>query len=109
VVALRPGSTEFEAAFGASIDAYDDFRSEFPTYQEIQNSWLDPSVGASWGLDRFETTAAKQARDLAKGARLILFDLATDFGTQITKFNNYPPSSWADSSPSSTPRRSAQR
>lgn len=90
MVALRPGSTEFEAAFGASIDAYDDFRSEFPTYQEIQNSWLDPSVGASWGLDRFETTAAKQARDLAKGARLILFDLATDFGTQITKFNNYP-------------------
>jgi hypothetical protein len=90
VVALRPGSAEFEAAFGAAVGAYDAFRSEFPTYQDIQNSWLDPSVGASWGLDRFETTAAKQARDLHQGARLLLFDLATDFGTQTTKFNNYP-------------------
>jgi len=81
---------EFEAAFGSAIDAYDRFTSEFPTYQQIQNSWLDPSVRASFGLDRFETTAAKQARDLAQGARLMLFDLATDFGTQITKFNNYP-------------------
>jgi hypothetical protein len=90
VVALRPGSAEFEAAFGAAVGTYDRFLSEFPTYQDIQNSWLDPSIGASWGLDRFETTAAKQARDLHQGARLLLFDLATDFGTQITKYNNYP-------------------
>jgi hypothetical protein len=90
VVALRPGTSEFEAAFGAVSGEFERFESEFPTYQQIQNSWLDPSVGASWGLDRFETTAARQARDLRVGSRLLLFDLATDFGTQITKFNNYP-------------------
>ena len=64
MVALRPGTAEFDAAFGGSLNEYEAFSSEFPSYQEIQNSWLDPSVGASWGLDRFETTAAKQARDL---------------------------------------------
>jgi len=90
MVALRPGTAEFEAAFGAAVANYEAFKSEFPSYQEIQNAWLDPSVGASWGLDRFETTAAKQARDLHQGTRLLLFDLATDFGTQITKSNNYP-------------------
>jgi len=90
MVALRPGSAEFEAAFGSAVGAYELFQSEFPTHQQLQNSWLDPSVGASFGLDRFETTAAKQARDLHQGARLLLFDLASDFGTQITKFNNYP-------------------
>ena len=90
MVALKPGTNEFGAAFGAALSEYDDFESEFPTHQQIQNSWLDPSVGASFGLDRFETTAARQARDLRKGARLLLFDLASDFGTQITKFNNFP-------------------
>lgn len=90
MVALRPGTSEFQAAFGAALKDYERFESEFPSYREIQNSWLDPSVGASWGLDRFETTAAKQARDLHKGAQILLFDLATDFGTQITRFNNYP-------------------
>ncbi len=90
MVALRPGTSEFGAAFGAAIDEYANFESEFPTHQQLQNSWLDPSVRASFGLDRFETTAARQARDLRKGARLLLFDLATDFSTQSTKFNNYP-------------------
>ena len=90
MVALRSGTAEFEAAFGSALNEYDTFASEFPTYQQIQNSWLDPSVGASWGLDRFETTAARQARDLRKGARLLLFDLATDLGTEVTKFSNFP-------------------
>jgi hypothetical protein len=90
VTALRPGTPEFGAAFGAALSEYDDFESEFPTHQQIQNAWLDPSVGASWGLDRFEITAARQARDLRSGSRLLLFDLATDFGTEITKFNNFP-------------------
>ncbi len=90
MVALRPGTTEFGAAFGAALGEYEQFDSEFPSHQEIQNSWLDPSVGASWGLDRFETAAARQARDLRKGARILMFDLSTNFGTQITKFNNYP-------------------
>jgi hypothetical protein len=93
------GHREFEAAFGAVSGEYERFESEFPTYQQIQNSWLDPSVGASWGLDRFETTAARQARDLRVGSRLLLFDLATDFGTQITKFNNYPTELLGASSP----------
>jgi len=92
VVALRPGSAAFEAAFGAALSEYDTFKSEFPSHQELQNAWLDPSVGASFGLDRFDTTAAHQARDLHTGSRLLLFDLATDFGTEITKFNNYPSS-----------------
>ena len=90
MVALRPGTSEFDAAFGAALGEYDQFVSEFPTHQQLQNSWLDPSVRASFGLDRFETTAARQARDLRKGARLLLFDLATNFSTQTTKFNNYP-------------------
>ena len=90
MVALRPGTAAFEAAFGAALDAYDNVASEFQTHQQLQNSWMDPSIGASFGLDRFETTAAKQARDLAKGARLLLFDLASDFGTATTSFNNYP-------------------
>ena len=90
MTALRPGTPEFGAAFGAALSEYDDFESEFPTHQQIQNAWLDPSVGASWGLDRFEITAARQARDLRSGSRLLLFDLATDFGTEITKFNNFP-------------------
>ncbi|MBK7830484.1 hypothetical protein [Nannocystis sp.] len=90
MVALRPGSAAFEAAFGAALSEYDTFKSEFPSHQELQNAWLDPSVGASFGLDRFDTTAAHQARDLHTGSRLLLFDLATDFGTEITKFNNYP-------------------
>lgn len=92
MVALRPGSAAFEAAFGAALSEYDTFKSEFPSHQELQNAWLDPSVGASFGLDRFDTTAAHQARDLHTGSRLLLFDLATDFGTEITKFNNYPSS-----------------
>ncbi len=90
MVALRPGSAAFEAAFGAALSEYDTFKSEFPSHQELQNAWLDPSVGASFGLDRFDTTAAHQARDLHTGSRLLLFDLATDFGTEITKFNNFP-------------------
>ena len=81
MVALRPGSAAFEAAFGAALSEYDTFKSEFPSHQELQNAWLDPSVGASFGLDRFDTTAAHQARDLHTGSRLPLFDLATDFGT----------------------------
>ncbi len=90
MVALRPGSAEFGAAFGEAINEYERFESEFPTHQEIQNSWLDPSVGVSLGLDRFDTTAARQARDLHKGSRMMLFDLATNFGTEITRYNNYP-------------------
>ena len=90
MVALRPGTAEFEAAFGTSLDFYERFASEFPTYREIQNAWIDPSIGAALGLDRFDTTAAKSARDVANGCRLLLFDMATDFGTQITKLNNYP-------------------
>jgi hypothetical protein len=42
------------------------------------------------GSIAFEITAARQARDLRSGSRLLLFDLATDFGTEITKFNNFP-------------------
>jgi len=90
VVALRPGTAEFAAAFGAALNQYERFESEFPSHQELQNAWLDPSIGAALGLDRFETSAARQARDIHNGSRLLLFDLATDFGTEITRFNNYP-------------------
>lgn len=90
MVALRSGTAEFEAAFGTAVSDYEQFTSEFPTHQELQNSWIDPSVGAALGLDRFETTAAKQARDLRQGTRMMLFDLAADLGTEVTKFNNYP-------------------
>ncbi len=90
MVALRPGTAEFEAAFGVALTKYEKFQSEFPSYREIQNSWMDPSIGAAIGLDRFETTAAKSAKDVAKGCSILLYDLATDFGTEITRSNNFP-------------------
>ena len=87
MVALRPGTAEFEAAFGAAINQFEQFKSQFPTYHEIQNSWIDPSIGAALGLDRFETTAAKSVKDLANGCRILMFDLgAALLGRRGEKF-----------------------
>lgn len=90
MVGLRYGTREFQEVFGTDLSDLESFKSSLPSYQEIQLSWCDPSIRASLGLDRFETIASNQARDLRRGARGLLFDLAGDLGTEAAKFANFP-------------------
>lgn len=90
MVALKYGTPEFLEVFGADFSVLREFESSLPSYQELQLSWCDPSIRASLGLDRFDKIASYQAQDLSLGARSLLFDLASDLGTEAAKFVNFP-------------------
>ena len=74
MAALNPGSVEYQALFGG---APEEFVSLSPSYREIQNSYLDPSVRTGLGMDRFDLVAAKAVGDLRNSSRVALRDLAT--------------------------------
>lgn len=90
MVSLRWGSEEFKAVFGSDASELEMFRSRLPSHQELQNAWCDPSVRSSLGLDTFEALAARQAQDLHKGARALLYDLATDLGNEAGALASFP-------------------
>ncbi|MBZ5708220.1 hypothetical protein [Nannocystis pusilla] len=90
MVALRWGTEEFTQIFGADVSDLEMFRSRLPSHQELQNAWCDPSIRTSLGLDRFEALAARQSQDLSKGARALLFDLASNLGNEAGKLVNFP-------------------
>ena len=90
MVALKVGSAEHAAVFGQSLDALLKFESELPTHQQIQNAWLDPSLRGALGVDQFSRIAAKQAKDMRQGVRVLLTDLASDFGNEVAEVVNFP-------------------
>lgn len=89
MVALRPGTPEYEALFGANFDL-DDFRSALPTHQQLQNAWLDPSVREGLGLDDAAKIFAKQTKDLQKGAQGLLWTMTTDLSVKGAALANMP-------------------
>jgi hypothetical protein len=90
MVALKVGSPEHAAVFGQSLDALLKFESDMPTHQQLQNAWLDPSLRDAFGLSQFSRIAAKQAKDMRLGARVLLADLASDFGNEVAEVVNFP-------------------
>ena len=90
MVALRYGTPEFSDVFKAGLFDLQNFVSALPTHQQLQNAWCDPSVRVSLGLDQFEKVAAKQAIDMQRGARSLLFDLVSDLGTEAGRVANFP-------------------
>lgn len=87
MVALRPNTKEYEALFGGASDL-DDFKSAFPTHQELQNAWLDPSVREGLGLDDAAKIFAKQTKDLQKGSQGLLWNLTADLSVKGVTFAN---------------------
>lgn len=90
MVALKIGTAEHELAFGKVLDSFARFDSAMPSHQELQNAWSDPSIRVALGLDQPNRLLAKQTMDLREGGRMLLYDLASNFGTEAGKIVNFP-------------------